>query len=69
MIHGPNEAYGWEKLFTEEMAKAYQEDYGLDTRIARYHNIYGPRGKYKVGCEKPRQPCVEKRPKYLIPAL
>jgi len=48
----PNEAYGWEKLFTEEMMKAYQKDYGLDIRIARYHNVYGPEGTYKGGREK-----------------
>lgn len=48
----PNEAYGWEKLFTEEMVKAYHEDYGLDIRIVRYHNIYGPEGTYKGGREK-----------------
>ncbi len=48
----PNEAYGWEKLYSEEMVKAYQKDYGLDTRIARYHNIYGPEGTYKDGREK-----------------
>jgi len=48
----PNEAYGWEKLFTEEMVKSYQMDYGLDVRIARYHNIYGPEGTYKGGKEK-----------------
>ena len=48
----PNEAYGWEKLFTEEMLKAYQGDYQLDVRIARYHNIYGPEGTYKGGREK-----------------
>ena len=48
----PNEAYGWEKLYTEEMVKAYQKDYGLDVRIARYHNIYGPEGTYKDGREK-----------------
>ncbi len=35
----PNEPYGWEKLFTEEMMKSYQKDYGLNIRIARYHNI------------------------------
>lgn len=34
----PNEAYGWEKLFTEEMVKAYHIDYGLNIRIVRYHN-------------------------------
>jgi nucleoside-diphosphate-sugar epimerase len=43
----PNEAYGWEKLFTEEMVKSYRDDYGLKTRIARFHNIYGPEGVYK----------------------
>jgi nucleoside-diphosphate-sugar epimerase len=48
----PNEAYGWEKLFTEEMVKAYQKDFGLDVRIVRYHNIYGPEGTYKGGKEK-----------------
>lgn len=48
----PNEAYGWEKLFVEEMTKAYRMDYGLDIRIARYHNIFGPEGTYKGGREK-----------------
>ena len=48
----PNEAYGWEKLFTEEMLRAYHRDYGLDIRIARYHNIYGPEGTYEGGKEK-----------------
>lgn len=48
----PNEAYGWEKLFTEEMMKAFQKDYGVDIRIVRYHNIYGPEGTYKGGKEK-----------------
>ena len=48
----PNEAYGWEKLFAEEMVKAYQKDYSLDARVARYHNIFGPEGTYKGGREK-----------------
>jgi len=48
----PNEPYGWEKLFTEVMAESYRIDYGLDVRIARYHNIYGPEGTYKDGREK-----------------
>jgi nucleoside-diphosphate-sugar epimerase len=48
----PNEAYGWEKLFAEEMVKAYQKDYGLDVRVVRYHNIYGPEGTYRGGREK-----------------
>jgi len=48
----PDSAYGWEKLFTELMMKAYQEDYGLEIRIARFHNIYGEYGTYKGGREK-----------------
>ncbi|MFC1914662.1 NAD-dependent epimerase/dehydratase family protein [Chloroflexota bacterium] len=48
----PNEAYGWEKLFTEEMIKGYQKNYKLNARIVRYHNIYGPEGTYKGGREK-----------------
>ena len=48
----PNEAYGWEKLFAEIMMKSYQKDYGLDIRIARFHNIYGPECTYKGGREK-----------------
>jgi len=48
----PDNFYGWEKLFTEKMCEAYQRDYGLDIRIVRYHNIYGPEGTYKGGREK-----------------
>jgi GDP-D-mannose 3',5'-epimerase len=48
----PNEPYGWEKLFTEVMAESYRIDYGLDIRVARYHNIYGPEGTYEGGREK-----------------
>jgi GDP-D-mannose 3',5'-epimerase len=48
----PNEAYGWEKLFTEIMMESYKKDYGLDIRVARFHNIYGPEGTYKGGREK-----------------
>ncbi len=48
----PDSAYGWEKLFTELMMKAYHEDYGLDIRITRFHNIYGPSGTYEGGREK-----------------
>ncbi|MFC2010267.1 NAD-dependent epimerase/dehydratase family protein [Chloroflexota bacterium] len=48
----PNEPYGWEKLFTEELMRSYRVDYALDVRIARYHNIYGPEGTYKGGREK-----------------
>jgi len=48
----PNEPYGLEKLFSEEMVTSYHRDYGLDVRIARYHNIYGPEGTYRGGREK-----------------
>lgn len=48
----PNEPYGWEKLFAEEMLKAYQKDYGIDIRIVRYQNIYGPEETYRSGREK-----------------
>lgn len=48
----PEDGYGWEKLFSEEMFKNYKRDYGLDIRIGRYHNIYGPEGTYEGGREK-----------------
>jgi GDP-D-mannose 3',5'-epimerase len=48
----PDNFYGWEKLLTEKMCEAYHRDYGLEVRIARYHNIYGPEGTYKGGREK-----------------
>lgn len=46
------DGYGWEKLFTERMCRHYREDYGLDTRIVRFHNIFGPLGTYDGGREK-----------------
>lgn len=48
----PGTPYGWEKLFAEIMCRSFEDDYGLKTRIARYHNIYGPKGTYKGGREK-----------------
>jgi GDP-D-mannose 3',5'-epimerase len=48
----PEDGYGWEKLFSERMCRHFAEDYGLATRVARYHNIYGPRGAYEGGREK-----------------
>jgi len=48
----PDNFYGWEKLYTEKMLEAFQKDYKLDIRMARYHNIYGPEGTYKGGREK-----------------
>jgi GDP-D-mannose 3',5'-epimerase len=46
------DGYGWEKLFSERMARHFREDFGLQTRIARYHNVYGPLGTYAGGREK-----------------
>lgn len=46
------DGYGWEKLFSERMCRHFREDYGLETRIARYHNVYGPDGTYDGGREK-----------------
>ena len=48
----PDNFYGWEKLYTEKMCEAYQRDYGMDIRMLRYHNIYGPEGTYEGGREK-----------------
>lgn len=48
----PQDAYGWEKLVTEILAQYYTSDYGLETRIVRFHNIYGPYGTYEGGREK-----------------
>lgn len=48
----PDEGYGWEKLFTEKLCQYYSEDYGLETRVARFHNVYGPVGTYAGGREK-----------------
>ena len=48
----PEKGYGWEKLFAEQLTNYYHEDYGLDVRIVRFHNIYGPLGTYDGGKEK-----------------
>jgi len=48
----PDEGYGWEKLFTEKLCRYYAEDFGLETRVARFHNIFGPLGTYQGGREK-----------------
>lgn len=48
----PDNEYGWEKLFTERLCMDYAEDFGLQIRVARFHNIYGPEGTYKGGREK-----------------
>jgi nucleoside-diphosphate-sugar epimerase len=46
------DGYGWEKLFTERMCRHFREDFGIKTRIARYHNVYGPYGTWDGGREK-----------------
>ena len=48
----PEEGYGWEKLYMEKMCQYYTEDYGIKTRVARFHNVYGPLGTYDGGKEK-----------------
>jgi len=48
----PEDGYGWEKLFSERMCRHFCEDYGLATRVARYHNVYGPQATYDGGREK-----------------
>jgi len=48
----PEDGYGWEKLFSERMCRHFYEDYGIETRVARYHNVYGPSGTWDGGREK-----------------
>lgn len=48
----PEDGYGWEKLFSERMCRHFREDFGLFTRVARYHNVYGPNGTWDGGREK-----------------
>src|SRR5437764_10209642 len=48
----PEDGYGWEKLFSERMCRHFREDFGLYTRVARFHNVYGPLGTWDGGREK-----------------
>jgi GDP-D-mannose 3', 5'-epimerase len=48
----PEDGYGWEKLFSERMCRHFTEDFGLGTRVVRYHNVYGPEGTWDGGREK-----------------
>jgi len=48
----PEDGYGWEKLFSERMCRHFREDFGLETRVARLHNVYGPNGTFDGGREK-----------------
>ncbi|HMP60381.1 MAG TPA: NAD-dependent epimerase/dehydratase family protein, partial [Gemmatales bacterium] len=48
----PEDGYGWEKLFSERMCRHFREDFGVYTRVARFHNVYGPNGTWDGGREK-----------------
>jgi GDP-D-mannose 3', 5'-epimerase len=48
----PEDGYGWEKLFSERMCRHFREDFGLETRVVRLHNVYGPVGTFEGGREK-----------------
>jgi GDP-D-mannose 3',5'-epimerase len=48
----PEDGYGWEKLFSERMCRHFEEDFGLQCRVARFHNVYGPNGTWDGGREK-----------------
>jgi nucleoside-diphosphate-sugar epimerase len=48
----PEDGYGWEKLFSERMCRHFREDFGVQTRVARFHNVYGPLGTWEGGREK-----------------
>ncbi len=48
----PEDGYGWEKLFSERMCRHFREDFGIHTRVARFHNVYGPNGTWEGGREK-----------------
>ena len=50
------DGYGWEKLFSERMCRHFREDYGLETRVARFHNVYGPHGTYEG--DRPKAPAA-----------
>jgi len=48
----PEDGYGWEKLFSERMCRHFREDFGVEARVARFHNVYGPEGTFEGGREK-----------------
>lgn len=48
----PQDSYGWEKLISEKLVEYYKDDYGIDVRVVRFHNVYGPYGTYDGGREK-----------------
>ena len=57
----PEDGYGWEKLFSERMARHFAEDFGIETQVARYHNVYGPEGTWDGGEEAPAAPSAQGR--------
>ena len=61
----PEDGYGWEKLFSERMCRHFREDFGLETRVARYHNVYGPHGTWTAAARRrrPRSAARSPRPK------
>ena len=58
----PQDAYGWEKLFSERLCRYYAGEYGLETRIVRFHNIYGPLAPTTAAARRRRPRCVAKWP-------
>jgi len=56
----PEDGYGWEKLFSERMCRHFFEDFNLDVRVARYHNVYGPYGTFYGGREKAPSAAIRK---------
>ncbi len=64
----PEDGYGWEKLFSERMCRHFREDYGLETRVARFHNVYGPHGTWDGGREKRPRRFVARSSTRLKPA-
>ena len=59
----PEDGYGWEKLFSERMRRHFREDFGLYTRVARYHNVYGPHGTYDGAGRRPRRRSAARLPR------
>jgi nucleoside-diphosphate-sugar epimerase len=58
----PDSEYGWEKLFSERLFLAYNRNFGMKNRVARYHNIFGPEGTWDGGKEKAPPPCAARSP-------
>ena len=63
----PEDGYGWEKLFSERMCRHFREDFGLVTRVARYHNVYGPHGTWRAAARRRRRPSAGRWPRPSCP--